>query len=140
MKFSTKGRYAMCLMLDLAQQPSDRYVSLRDAACRQHISVKYAEQIINLLVRAGLVESTRGVQGGYRLTRPAENCTCGDVMRAAEGGFAPIPCLEEAPHGCERREECVVLPFWLGLQQAVERYADGISLQDVLQMKCSPGA
>ena len=98
MKISTKGRYALRLMLDLAQQPPTEYVSIKSVATRQGISEKYLEQIIKMLSKSGLVESTRGKSGGYRLTRTPESYTVGEILRVTEGSLAPVSCLEEEHH------------------------------------------
>ena len=132
---STRGRYALRMMLDLAENQGDGFVALKDIAARQGISKKYLEQIIPVLNRAGLLQTTRGVQGGYRLPRRPEEYTVGDVLRATETGLAAVACLEQDAPACPRRAECLTLPVWQGLDRVVTEYLDGITLQDVLDKK-----
>ena len=133
MQFSTKGRYALRLMVDLAQHRPGTAIPLKDIAARQDISVKYLEQIVTSLARGGLVVSVRGASGGYRLARPAAAVTAGEVLRVAEGGLAPIACLADGAAGCGRGGACVTLGFWRGMQRVVEQYADGVTLEDLAQ-------
>ena len=132
---STRGRYALRMMLDLAEHQGDGYVALKDVAARQGISKKYLEQIIPVLNRSGLLQTTRGVQGGYRLTRRPEEYTVGDVLRATETGLTSVACLEQDAALCPRREECLTLPVWQGLDKVVTDYLDSITLQDVLDRR-----
>ena len=132
MKISTRGRYALRMMLDLAENQGDGVVALKDIAARQGISKKYLEQIIPLLNRAGLLQTSRGFQGGYRLAKAPENYSVGEILRAAEGGLSPVACLEQSPNACPRCHECDTLPIWAGLEQVVNQYLDGITLQSVL--------
>ena len=129
---STRGRYALRMMLDLAQNQGDGYVALRDIAARQEISKKYLEQIIPLLNRAGLLQTTRGVQGGYRLTRRPEEYTVLDILEVTETGLAAVACLEKDAVQCPRRADCMTLPVWQGLDKIIRDYLGGITLQDVL--------
>ena len=129
---STRGRYALRMMLDLAEHQGAGYVALKDIAGRQEISKKYLEQIIPVLNRAGLLQTVRGYLGGYRLTRTADQYTVGEIMRAAEGSMAPVACLETRPNPCHRCQECATLPIWEGLEKVVNEYLDGITLQDIL--------
>ncbi|MBO4854733.1 MAG: RrF2 family transcriptional regulator [Oscillospiraceae bacterium] len=131
MMISTRGRYALRMMLDLAQHQDNGYVALRDVAQRQDISKKYLEQIIPVLNRAGLLQTTRGYQGGYRLSKSPARYTVGEILRATEGSLAPVACLE-GEISCPRREDCATLPIWEGLEKVVDAYLDGITLQDVL--------
>ncbi len=126
MKISTRGRYALRLMIDLAQNMGGGYVPLRDIAQRQNISVKYLEQIVPMLVRAGLVRSVRGNSGGYRLAAEPEQIIVGDILRAAEGSLAPIACLEN--DDCPRRAECCTIEFWSGLDNVITEYVDSFRL------------
>ncbi|MCI8496830.1 MAG: Rrf2 family transcriptional regulator [Clostridiales bacterium] len=132
MKISTKGRYALRLMLDLAQQEGDRYISLKEISSRQGISVKYLEQIIGNLCKAGLVQSSRGAQGGYRLTRPPGEYTIGAVLRTTEGNLSPVACLDQQPNQCSRCDDCITLEFWTGLARVIDEYVDGTTLQDLI--------
>ena len=135
MKISTKGRYALRMMLDLAQNQGDGYVALRDIAVRQEISKKYLEQIIPLLNRAGLLQTTRGVQGGYRLTRRPEEYTVLDILEVTETGLAAVACLEKDAAQCPRCADCMTLPVWQGLDKIIRDYLGGITLQDVLDRR-----
>lgn len=131
MKFSTKSRYALRLMAELASCPSGSLLSLKEISERQQLSLKYLEQIVTPLARAQLVRSERGSQGGYRLTRPPEDYTAGEIIRAIEGSLAPIPCLEEDAIGCPRLGQCRTLPFWAGLDDAINRYMDSVTLAQI---------
>jgi len=132
---STRGRYALRMMLDLAENQGDGYVSLKDIAARQDISKKYLEQIIPVLNRAGLLQTTRGVQGGYRLTRRPEEYTVLDILSATETGLAAVACLEQDANPCARCCDCLTLPVWQGLDKVVKDYLGGITLQDVLDRR-----
>ena len=132
---STRGRYALRMMLDLAQNQGDGYVALRDIAVRQEISKKYLEQIIPLLNRAGLLQTTRGVQGGYRLTRSPEEYTVLDILEVTETGLAAGACLEKDAALCPRCADCMTLPVWQGLDKIIRDYLGGITLQDVLDRR-----
>ena len=132
---STRGRYALRMMLDLAANQADGYVALKDVAARQGISKKYLEQIIPVLNRAGLLQTTRGVQGGYRLTRRPEEYTVLDILSATETGLAAVACLEQDANPCARCCDCLTLPVWQGLDKVVKDYLGGITLQDVLDRR-----
>ncbi len=132
MKISTKGRYALRMLLDLAQHNTGEYIALKDIAERQNISKKYLEQIIPLLNNSDMLQRSRGYQGGYRLAKAPEKYTVGDILRVTEGDMAPVVCLEQSPNQCPRCESCITLPVWEGLQQAITGYLDGITLQDIL--------
>lgn len=128
---STRGRYALRVMIDLAERRSGAYIPLGEIARRQEISEKYLEAIIKSLVRAGLVQGLRGKGGGYRLTRPPEACTVGDILRLTEGPIAPVACLNGAGTACDRAAECRTLPMWRKLEQMLNEYFDGITLADL---------
>ena len=132
MKISTKGRYALRLMTDIAAHDSDGYVSLKDVAARQGISMKYSEQIAGLLAKAGLLHSGRGAQGGYRLAKRPEDYTVGSILRLTEGNLAPVACLEGPENICQRCGECSTLGFWAGLYAVVNDYIDRYTLADLL--------
>ena len=140
MMISTRGRYALRMMADLALQESGKYVALKDIAERQNISKKYLEQIIPILNRAGLLQTTRGFQGGYRLNRAPEDYTVGEILRATEGSLCPVACLDGEENSCPRGGECVTLPVWKGLKKTVDDYLDGITLKDVIDMQCGEDA
>ncbi len=131
MKISTKGRYALRLMVDLSLAAKDEYISLRDVAKRQGISMKYLEQIVSQLHKAGYLNSVRGPQGGYRLSRRPAQYTVGEILRVTEGSIAPVSCLETVPNPCPRAATCRTLPIWEGLYRTIASYLDGITLEDV---------
>ena len=133
MKISTKGRYAIRIMLDIAQNGADKRVSLKDIARRQEISVKYMEQIIGQLCKAGMLKSTRGAQGGYTLTKQPAQYSIGEILRITEGELVPVACLEGEENACLRREFCATLGFWEGLYETINQYVDRFSLQDLLE-------
>lgn len=135
MMISTRGRYALLLLLDLAEHQGNGYVALKDVAQRQEISKKYLEQIIPTLNRLELLHTTRGYQGGYRLAKPPEEYTLGDILRATEGSLAPVTCLEPADNPCSRQADCATLPVWKGLDKVINEYLDGITLQDILDQQ-----
>lgn len=126
MKFSTRDRYALRLMVELANH-GDALVPLKEISDSQQISLKYLEQIITPLVKAGLVLSVRGAQGGYRLARSEAEITAGEILRAVEGELTAIPCLG-ANMECPRRDQCQTLDFWCGLNDLINQYVDGITL------------
>lgn len=132
MKISTKGRYALRLMLDLATAPAGEPVPLRDVAQRQEISDKYLEQIVTPLSRAGLVRSVRGAGGGYLLTRETKDYTVGEILRPLEGSLAPVSCVDGS-ECCARAEQCVTLEVWREIQQAVSGVVDRITLADLVE-------
>lgn len=125
MKISTRGRYALKVMMELAKGDREEYISLKLISERQQVSMKYLEQIIALLSRAGMVESFRGKSGGYRLTKDPSEYTAGDILRAAEGSLAPIKCVEGA---CENSGHCSTFAFWEGLNRAINDYIDSTTL------------
>lgn len=131
MKISTKGRYALRLMLDLALHNTGEYISLKDVSGRQGVTVKYLEQIVTSLTRAGLLRSQRGMGGGYMLARTPADYTLGEILRVMEGNLEPIACLEPEQNDCPRSESCSVLPFWQGLSRAINDYVDSWTLQDL---------
>ena len=132
MKISTKGRYAVRMMLDLALHQADGVISLKEIAERQEISVKYLEQVVSILTKHGFIQSTRGKEGGYRLLRRPDEYVVGEILRAAEGSLAPIACLDGEVNDCPRRDTCITLGFWQGLQKVIDQYVDGVTLQDLL--------
>lgn len=132
MMVSTKGRYALMVMLDLARQDPEAYISLREVAERQHISMKYLESIVSTLNKAGLVRALRGKGGGYRLTRKPEECSVGEILRLTEGSMAPVYCLEPGG-GCAKTESCITFPMWRQLDQLIDTYLSQVSLDDILK-------
>ncbi len=135
MKISTKGRYALRMLLDLAEHREDGYVALKDIAERQGISKKYLEQIIPILNRSDLLKTNRGYQGGYMLAKSPDKYTVGMILRLTEGSLAPVPCTEQNPIECERSADCPTLPVWRGLYEVICDYLDGITLQDILDQQ-----
>ena len=121
-------------MVDLALHENGDFIRLKEIAERQGITLKYMEQIMPLLTKAGYVRSYRGNNGGYRLARKPEEYTIGEILRVAEGSLAPIPCLEDQPNRCDRSKECITLPFWEGMWKVISEYADGVTLADLTQM------
>lgn len=132
MKISTKGRYALRLMLDLAVNSTGEPVSLKDVAGRQEISEKYLEQIISMLNRAGFVRSIRGAQGGYMLTRDPAEYTVGAILRLTEGDLAPVSCVGTESGGCDRKAGCVTARIWEMINDAVGGVVDHITLADMV--------
>lgn len=133
MRISTRGRYALRLMTDVALHGGAGYVSLKDVASRQELSVKYLEQIAGLLGKAGFLRSGRGAQGGYRLTRDPVEYTVGSILRLTEGNLAPVACLDGEENRCARCGECPTLPFWEGLYRTVNDYIDRYTLADLMK-------
>ena len=131
MKISTKGRYALRMLLDLAVNSKDGFIALRDVAERQNISKKYLEQIVPSLHKANILITTRGFQGGYKLAREPKEITVGEVLRLTEGNLAPVVCLETQKNTCKRAGECITLGIWEGLQNVIADYLDGITIQDL---------
>ena len=134
MKISTKGRYALRTMLDLALYDQGALIPLKEISKRQGITLKYLEQVMNLLSKAGYVRSVRGAGGGYRLAKQPSEYTIGDILRVAEGSLAPVACLEDEVNQCPRNMECMTLVFWEGLADAINAYVDGITLEDLLKL------
>ncbi|MCD8011052.1 MAG: Rrf2 family transcriptional regulator [Lachnospiraceae bacterium] len=134
MMISTKGRYALRLMADLAANGDEgRLISLKELAARQQISLKYLEQIVSVLNRAGYVRSVRGPQGGYRLSMPPGQLTVGMILRQMEGDLAPVECLAAHAEPCDRRDDCSTRVLWERLQDAVNNVIDTTTLADLLE-------
>lgn len=128
MRVSTKGRYALRMMIDLARRGKETPVALKDIAGEQKIPNKYTENIMAMLLQAGLVRSTRGKAGGYSLVRPASKYRIYDIIAAAEGEFSSVQCLEKDAESCPLQERCVTRPIWQGLDRVVRDYLNGITL------------
>lgn len=135
MRVSTKGRYALRMMIDLAEHRNSGYIALKDIAKRQNISKKYLEQIIPVFYKSDLLRANRGAQGGYMLARDPEKCTVGEILRLTEGSLAPVDCVDQDPIECDRNADCATLPVWQGLARVIREYLDGITLQDILDEK-----
>jgi Rrf2 family protein len=134
MMISTKGTYALRVMLDLAQHTGEGYISLKSIAERQHISMKYLENIVSLLNKGGMVASLRGKDGGYMLKRPATAYPIGEILRLTEGGLTPVSChgFSEGELECENVDHCLTFPMWQHLDTMINAYLDQITLQDLL--------
>ena len=130
MKISTKGRYALRMLLDLAQHQNDGYVALKDIARRQNVSKKYLEQIVPMLNKSDILLASRGFQGGYRLAHSPDKYTVGMILRITEGSLAPVACLDH-----DRSADCITLPVWQGLSRVINEYLDSITLQDILDQQ-----
>lgn len=133
MKISTKGRYAIRVMLDLAKQDSEEYIPLLDIAKRQDISEKYLESIVAVLSKNDFLKSLRGKGGGYKLMKKPEEYTIGSILKLMEGSLAPVACLEKKPNRCERAAECATLKMWEGMEKMIEDYFEGITLADLME-------
>lgn len=132
MKISTRGRYSLRLMLDLAMHYNDGYITLKEIAARQDISKKYLEQIIPFLNRSKLLTANKGHDGGYRLAKQPSEITVKDVLLCAEGSLAPVSCMDNDPNLCEKCEECMTLPVYKGLYDVAIKYLESITLQDII--------
>ena len=132
MKISTKGRYALRMLLDLAQNQGDGFVALKDVAERQNVSKKYLEQIVPMLNKAGILAASRGFQGGYRLAQAPDRCTVGAVLRVTEGSIAPVSCLDDAVNQCAHCRECVTLDLWEQVDKAIANVVDHVTLADLV--------
>ena len=135
MKISTKGRYALRLLLDLAEHQQAGFVSLNEIAKRQNISKKYLEQIIPIFNKTDVLRANRGSQGGYMLAKSPDKYTVGDILRCTEGSLDPVDCAGQDPVLCDRSADCVMLPVWKGLSWVINEYQDSITLQDILDQQ-----
>lgn len=133
MKISTKGRYALRIMLDIAIHDDGKYIPLKDIAKRQNLTVKYLEQIISLLNKAGYLQSLRGNTGGYRLAKNLDEYIVGDILRVTEGDLAPVACLKKCEDFCQREDICNTVLFWRGLDRVINEYVDSYTLKDLLE-------
>ena len=131
MKISTKGRYALRVMIDLAMNNTDEFISIKDISKRQGISAKYLEQIVSLLNKAGLLQTARGNNGGYKLNKEIKEYTVGEILRAAEGDMAPITCVKEEAK-CDKKAGCLTYEFWKGLDDTINEYMDSKTLADLI--------
>ena len=138
MMISTRGRYALRILIDLAENQRDGYITLREAAERQEISEKYLESIVKDLVKGKVIEGLRGKGGGYRLARPADEISVLDILRFTDGPLVPVACLEADSRACSRAGECRTLPLWEGLNKTVNDYLGSFPLQDLVR-KSSDG-
>ncbi len=138
MLISTKGRYALRVLIDMAEHQNGDYVPLRDIAARQEISEKYLESIVKVLVRAKLLDGLRGKGGGYRLRREPDQVTAGEVLRLCEGTLSPVSCLMENGERCDRMPVCRTLPLWKKLDSLIQEYLDSVTIADLMRTE-APG-
>ena len=135
MKISTKGRYALRMLLDLAEHGTDKFISLKDIADRKNKTKKYLEQIVPVFNKSDILRTNRGFQGGYMLARTPDKYSVGEILRLTEGSLSPVACLDAEPIGCDRRADCATLPIWIGLDKVISSYLDSITLQDILDQQ-----
>ena len=135
MMISTRGRYALRILVDLAENQNEGYITLKEAAERQEISEKYLESIVKDLVKGQVIEGVRGKGGGYRLSRAAEEINVLDVLQSADGTISPVACLEEGSAPCSRAAVCKTLPLWKGLDRVVSEYLSGYTIRDLAEEK-----
>jgi len=133
LKVSTKGRYALRMLIDLAEHKGNGFISLKEIAERQNISKQYLEQIVSLLNTSNILRTNRGKQGGYMLAKRPSEYTVKEILRITEGNLAPITCLEEEINQCDKAEYCKTLPMWTGLKKVINDYLESITLQDMLE-------
>ena len=133
MKISTKGRYTLRMLLDLAEHKNEGFISLKDISERQNISKKYLEQLVTLLNRPDILRTNRGNKGGYMLAKEPSQYTVGQILRITEGGLTPVSCMEDKPNRCERKGYCKTLPIWEELEKIINKYLDSITLEDALE-------
>lgn len=129
---STKGRYALRLMIDIALYEANGYVSLKDSSSREDLSIKYLEQVASLLTKSNLIISYRGNNGGYKLSRKPSEYKIGEILRVAEGSLAPVACLECSKDFCNRRDVCTTIEFWDGFNKVINNYVDNVTLEDLV--------
>ena len=140
MMISTKGRYALRVMTELATEPAEKMLPLKEVAKKQQISEKYLEALLKGLVKQGLVVGARGKGGGYRLAKAPEKCTVWEILEAAEGSLAPVACMEAERKPCPRADRCATLPMWQGLDRVIREYFNGITLAQLAQQVGERGA
>jgi len=132
LKISTKGRYAIRMLLDMAEHKNDGFIALKDIAGRQDISKQYLEHIVSLLNTSDILRASRGKKGGYMLAREPSECKIGEILRITEGSLAPVACLDDKTNHCNRSEFCKTLSIWNGFYKLIIEYFDSITLQDML--------
>ncbi len=133
MKISTRGRYALRVMIDLAENQSDGYIAMKSVAERQNISLKYLEKILPVLVRGEMVEGIHGKGGGYKLTKPPKQYRVGDILRLTEGNLAPVACLEQGAEPCKHKQNCRTIKMWTKLHENITNYFDNITLESLMK-------
>lgn len=137
MKISTRGRYALRMMIDLAEHSDGSFISLKDISARQGVSKKYLEQIVLIFNKSDVLKANRGLSGGYKLARTPDKYTVAEILRLTEGSLSPVDCLDNDPIGCERSAECSTLPIWQGLNKVINDYLENITLQDIIDKRKS---
>lgn len=130
---STRGRYALRVLIDLAEHRDDGYIPMKEIARRQELSLKYLERILPVLTKAGIITGLQGKTGGYRLTVAPEDCTIGDVLRLTEGDLAPVACLECGAKPCPRKDQCRTYPMWAEFQQVISEFFGRKTLADIMK-------
>ena len=138
MMISTRGRYALRVLIDLAEHRNGSYIPMKDVADRQDISLKYLERIVPVLTQSGLIEGVHGKGGGYRLVKAPDECRVGDILRLTEGDLAPVACLAQGAPPCARAADCRTLAMWQKFYTLINDYFDGITIADL--MKSGPAA
>ncbi len=133
MMISTKGRYALRVMIDLAEHCNGEYIPMKDVVKRQQVSQKYVERIMTMLSKANFVEAVHGKGGGYRLNRSPDEYIVGDILRLTEGSLAPVACLDCDAEACERADQCRTLPMWKELNNRITDFFDGITIADLMK-------
>ena len=145
MMISTKGRYALRVMVELASatrttgpghEAGAAYIPLRDIAAGQDISEKYLESIVRVMVQHGLLTGLRGKGGGYRLARDPASYTVGSILKPVEGSLAPVACMQKDADRCERAADCLTLPLWKGLDRVIDEYLESVTLEDLIERRC----
>jgi len=132
-KISTKGRYALQMLLDLAERWGGGFISLKEIANRQNISKLYLEQIVSLLNTSNILRANRGKRGGYMLAKEPSKCTVGEILQLTEGSLAPVSCLDDEQNQCSKAEHCKTLAMWEGLEKAINDYLNSVTLKDMLE-------
>jgi len=133
LKVSTKGRYALRMLLDLAEHKNNGFISLKEIAERQNISKQYLEQIVALLNTSNILRTNRGKQGGYMLAKEPSECTVREILRLTEGSLAPVSCLDEEVNKCNQLDSCKTISLWTGLNKIISDYLNSVTLQDMLE-------
>jgi Rrf2 family protein len=132
MMVSTKGRYALFVLIDLAKHQGDGFVSLSEVAERQKLSLKYLESVVSMLNKGGLLKSCRGKNGGYRLSKEPAEYNINEILQLTEGSLAPVDCIKNNEAGCANSEGCMTLPLWVGMDRLIAKYLKNITLQDLI--------
>ncbi|MGN0327210.1 MAG: RrF2 family transcriptional regulator [Lachnospiraceae bacterium] len=132
MKISTRGRYSLRMMIDLAQHYNEGFIALKDISTRQEISKKYLEQIIPFLNRSNLLNSNKGHMGGYQLAKSPSEITIREILESAEGSLTPVSCMDNSPNLCEKCSDCMTLPIYEGLYDVIIKYFESITLEDII--------